>query len=50
LPAKFIGGFSGVIVDAYGYVTFFFYSAALGIPAILLIRILARHERLKKAD
>ena len=50
LPAKFIGGFSGSIVDAYGYVTFFFYSAALGIPAILLIRILARHERFKKAD
>lgn len=48
LPAKFIGGFSGSIVDAYGYVNFFFYSAALGIPAILLIRILARHERLKK--
>lgn len=50
LPAKFIGGFSGSIVDAYGYVTFFFYSAALGIPAILLIRILARHERLKNVD
>jgi len=50
LPAKFIGGFSGSIVDAYGYVSFFFYSAALGIPAIILIRILARHERLKKAD
>jgi PAT family beta-lactamase induction signal transducer AmpG len=50
LPAKFIGGFSGSIVDAYGYVNFFFYSAALGIPAILLIRILARHERLKKTD
>lgn len=48
LPAKFIGGFSGSIVDAYGYVNFFFYSAALGIPAIILIRILARHERLNK--
>lgn len=47
LPAKFIGGFSGSIVDAYGYVSFFFYSAALGLPAILLIRILARHERNK---
>lgn len=47
LPAKFIGGFSGSIVDAYGYVPFFFYSAALGIPAIILIRILARHERNK---
>jgi len=45
LPAKFIGGFSGTIVEAYGYVSFFFYSAALGVPAILLIRVLVRHEK-----
>jgi len=45
LPAKFIGGFSGSIVDANGYVPFFFYSAALGLPAIILIRILAKHEK-----
>lgn len=37
LPAKFIGGFSGDIVDTYGYVNFFIYSAALGLPAIALI-------------
>jgi len=37
LPAKFIGGFSGDVVDAYGYVSFFVYTAALGIPAIALI-------------
>lgn len=36
LPAKFLGGFSGVIVDAQGYVVFFFYAAMLGIPAVLL--------------
>jgi len=45
LPAKFIGGFSGSIVDAQGYVPFFFYTAALGIPAVLLILLLARHEK-----
>ncbi len=45
LPAKFIGGFSGSIVDANGYVPFFFYSAALGLPAIILIRVLAKHEK-----
>lgn len=45
LPAKFIGGFSGTIVESQGYVSFFFYTAALGIPAILLIRILASHEK-----
>ena len=36
LPAKFIGGFSGKIVDGYGYVHFFIYAGLLGIPAILL--------------
>lgn len=45
LPAKFIGGFSGTFVDAYGYVPFFIYTAALGLPAILLIRVLAKHQK-----
>ena len=36
LPAKFLGGFSGEIVDHYGYINFFLYAGALGIPAILL--------------
>jgi len=37
LPAKFLGGFSGVIVDNLGYVSFFIYAAALGLPAIALL-------------
>lgn len=37
LPGKFLGGFSGVIVDGYGYTPFFLYAAAVGIPAILLV-------------
>ena len=36
LPAKLIGGFSGKVVDDYGYVNFFIYAGLLGIPAILL--------------
>ena len=36
LPAKFIGGFSGQIVDGYGYVSFFIYASLLGVPALLL--------------
>ncbi len=40
LPAKFLGGFSGVIVDGYGYQYFFIYAAILGIPAILLVSFL----------
>ncbi len=37
LPGKFLGGFSGVIVDTTSYVHFFIYAGALGIPAILLV-------------
>jgi len=44
LPAKFLGGFSGDIVDATNYVVFFTYAAALGLPAILLVLALMRIE------
>jgi len=40
LPAKFVGGFSGIVVDAAGYATFFLYAGLLGIPAILLVTVL----------
>jgi len=40
LPAKFLGGFSGDIVDATDYVFFFTYAAILGLPAILLVLVL----------
>jgi len=42
LPAKFLGGFSGDIVDATDYVFFFTYAAILGLPAILLVLVLMR--------
>ncbi|MCB1762794.1 MAG: MFS transporter [Gammaproteobacteria bacterium] len=41
LPAKLLGGFSGIIVDGYGYLWFFVYAAATGIPAILLVLFLS---------
>ena len=37
LPAKIIGGFSGIVVEAAGYAYFFFYAGLLGAPALLLI-------------
>lgn len=37
LPGKLLGGPSGWIVDQAGYVVFFVYASALGIPAIVLI-------------
>jgi PAT family beta-lactamase induction signal transducer AmpG len=45
LPAKFLGGFSGDIVDAGGYVFFFSYAACLGVPAILLVLYLMHRKR-----
>ena len=37
LLGKFLSGFSGEIVKAEGYVTFFIYASIIGIPTILLI-------------
>ena len=37
LPAKFLSGFSGIVVDQEGYGFFFVYAACLGIPAILMV-------------
>ncbi|MCG6862602.1 MAG: MFS transporter [Chromatiaceae bacterium] len=42
LPAKFLGGFSGDIVDATDYVFFFTYASMLGLPAIFLVLALMR--------
>ncbi len=50
LPAKFIGGFSGDIVDAFGFVPFFIYTALLGIPAIMLILHLIRHPVISNTE
>jgi PAT family beta-lactamase induction signal transducer AmpG len=36
LPGKFIGGYSGEVVDGFGYPFFFSYAALMGVPAILL--------------
>ena len=42
LLPKFISGFSGLIVDGHGYVSFFIYASATGIPAIVLVLYLMR--------
>lgn len=42
LPGKFIGGYAGVVVDAFGYPSFFLYAAVLGIPAIVLTVVLTK--------
>ena len=42
LPGKMIGGFSGVVVDGLGYVSFFLAAAAIGVPAIALALLAGR--------
>ncbi len=50
LPGKFISGFSGLVVDNFGYFEFFIVAAMLGIPAILLVVWLSRYARAQLAS
>jgi len=45
LLPKFIAGFSGAFVDAFGYVAFFCSTAALGLPVLLLVWLASRPPR-----
>ena len=36
------GGFSGIVVEGFGYTTFFVYAAVLGLPAMVLVVLLGR--------
>jgi PAT family beta-lactamase induction signal transducer AmpG len=45
LPGKFIGGFSGWIVDSSGYEWFFVMASMMGIPAVLLSVIILFHDK-----
>ena len=42
LLPKFIAGFSGVFVDAYGYSTFFIATSVLGVPVLALVALASR--------
>ncbi|MDM0015707.1 AmpG family muropeptide MFS transporter [Variovorax sp. J22P168] len=42
LLPKFIAGYSGVFVDAYGYPAFFISTAVLGLPVLVLVALAAR--------
>lgn len=42
LLPKFIAGYSGAFVDAYGYSVFFLGTAALGVPVLALVMLAAR--------
>lgn len=45
LGPKVLSGFSGIIVNTWGYVHFFIYASAMGIPAILMVLYLMRKEK-----
>lgn len=49
LPGQFTAGFTGLIVDNVGFFWFFISSAFIGVPAIVLAVILARHAEGSKA-
>lgn len=44
LPGKVISGFSGIVVDDYGYFAFFVFAATIGLPAVVLVLVLMRHD------
>lgn len=47
LLPKFLGGFSGVIVDSIGYEQFFTLTALMGVPVLLLVWLAARYTQLE---
>lgn len=48
LLPKFIAGFSGTFVDAYGYATFFNATALLGVPVLVLVWLASRTLAVKQ--
>ncbi len=47
LLPRLIGGYSGVLVDKFGYEQFFFITALLGVPTLVLIVWQWRNDRRK---
>ncbi len=45
LLPKIIAGFSGIVVDAYGYFVFYIYTSLLGVPALLLVLYLLNDQK-----
>ena len=45
-PAQLLGGFSGIVVDRFGYINFFIYASIIGLPAIFLVCWFWRREHL----
>lgn len=50
LPGKLLGGASGYVVDQIGFVGFFFYTSALGLPALWILMLLNRQLAGRSTD
>ncbi len=50
LLPKFLGGFSGVIVDRIGYEQFFTLTALMGLPVLLLVWLAGRYTQLDSRE
>jgi PAT family beta-lactamase induction signal transducer AmpG len=42
---KIIAGFSGIVVDHFGYLMFYLYSSLLGLPALIIVIYLLSRSR-----
>ena len=49
LLPKFVAGYSGVYVDAFGYASFFNSTALLGVPVLLLVWLASRVQQTQQA-
>ena len=50
LAPKWLAGFSGRFVDAYGYTEFFIGTALLGLPVLILVALAARVQAVPEAE
>src|SRR5699024_9061262 len=50
LPGKFLGGFSGWVVDHFGYAWFFVDTAIAGVPAVILLILLMGWMKRQKSS
>jgi len=50
LVPKLIGGYSGTLVESFGYENFFLFASALGLPVIALIYFLRKHLEFEKTS
>jgi len=48
LIPKLVGGYSGTVVDSFGYVNFFFFAAFIGLPVLALVWLANKHLHLEE--